>query len=61
MHCTRVEPYALQDGTLLCCAALRGLTTFVEHLLSTPGIDVDTAFQEIFKDSDFHEVSLELV
>ena len=49
-------PYALQKGnTPLHIAAMVGETTCVEHLLSAPGIDVDTAFQEIFKDSDFHE------
>ena len=41
---------ALQDGTLLFYAAREGYTTCVEHLLSTPGIDVDTAFQELFND-----------
>ena len=34
--------YPLQDGhTPLHLAAMRGLTTCVEHLLSTPGIDVN--------------------
>ena len=34
--------YPLQDGnTPLHLAAMRGLTTFMEHLLSTPGIFVN--------------------
>ena len=40
--------YPLQGGyTPLHIAALRGHTACVEHLLSTPGIDVDTSFQKI--------------
>ena len=38
--------YPLQDGyTPLHYAAEGGHTTCVEHLLPTPGIDVDTVFQ----------------
>ena len=41
--------YPIQDGyTPLHFAARVGRTTCVEHLLSTPGIDVDAAFQTIF-------------
>ena len=41
--------YPLQDdNTPLLIAAEGGHTTCVEHLLSTPGIDVDTAFKTIF-------------
>ena len=41
--------YPLQDGnTPLHLAAKKGHTTCVEHLLSTPGIDVDTAFKTIY-------------
>ena len=40
--------YPLQYGdTPLVLAAREGHTTCVEHLLSTPGIDVDTAFQTL--------------
>ena len=40
--------YPLQYGhTPLHLAADEGHATCVEHLLSTPGIDVDTAFQTI--------------
>ena len=43
------NPYALQDGcTLLYYAARGGRTTCVEHFLSSPGFDVDTAFEELF-------------
>ena len=46
MYCT----HAFQDGsTPLHLAAKSGHTTCVEHLLSIPGIDVDTVFQNIFK------------
>ena len=39
----------LQGGdTPLYLAARERLTTCVEHLLSTPGIEVDTAFQTIY-------------
>ena len=41
--------YPLQDGyTPLNLAAEGGHTTCVKHLLSTPDIDVDTAFQTVF-------------
>ena len=50
--------YPLQKGktalnlapgdTPLHLAAREGYTTCVEHFLSTPGIDVDTAFQTIY-------------
>ena len=56
MQCEMLYP--LQDGetaldispgdTLLCYAARRGFTTCVEHLLSTPGFDVDNAFKTIY-------------
>ena len=35
------------DSTLH-LAAEGGHTTYVEHLLSTPGVDVDTAFKTIY-------------
>ena len=42
-------PYALQNGhTVLYYAANGNYYACVERLLSSPGIDVDTAFQEIF-------------
>ena len=41
--------YPLQYDTPLHLAAKEGHTTCVEYLLSFPGIDVDTAFQTIFK------------
>ena len=37
-------------GTPLHIAAWGGDTTMVEHLLSTPGVDVDTLFQKMFSD-----------
>ena len=41
--------YPLQEGcTPLFYAVEGGDTTCVERLLSTPGIDVDTAFQKVF-------------
>ena len=44
-----IQMYALQsDSTPLHIAAWKGHTTCMEHLLSTPGIDVDTLFKIFF-------------
>ena len=41
--------YPLQRGeTPLHLAAKGGHTTCMEHLLSTPGIDVDTVFKNLY-------------
>ena len=41
--------YPLQRReTPLLCAVWGGRTTCVEHLLSTPGIDVDTEFKNLY-------------
>ena len=40
----------LQDGcSLLCYAASEGHASCVERILSTPDIDVDTAFQDLLE------------
>ena len=53
VHCTPAPCYLypLQEDfyTPLHHAAKEGHTACVEHLLSTPGIDVDTAFKTIYR------------
>ena len=47
-YCKFCTMHGLQFATPLEYAAKGGLTTCVEHLLSTPGIELDDVFQAIF-------------